>query len=988
MTRVASGSVVRQLESLFESGSVAGLTDRQLLERFNEHGRAPAGEAAFAALVARHGPTVLNVCRQLLGDVQHAEDAFQAVFLVLARKARSIRDPDLLGNWLYGVAIRTAQCAGQKVVRRRRREERDTMSGPGGGLRMLAESTSAPADQPAIDREEAEAIHGEVHRLPRAFRLPVVLCYFEGLTLDEAARRLRCPAGTLRSRLARAREKLRIGLTRRGVALPAAALAAVLAPRSLSASIPPLLCETTTRAATAFAAHHAAAGAISASTAALAREVLRTMFFHKLRLVAMTVLGLAAIATGAGFVTRSLAMKDDEVKNPTPTAATSGGLGSPDSAQTRDRKSPEPKPDRTGSHALNVANQAKGRMTVVGRVLDPDGKPVKGAIVDLVTRPRSPWVGASDEIDQHTLLGQSQSDGDGRFQLDSPRTSSSRVFEVTTIAAAPGYGLGWAALNPDAENPVADIRLQPEQTLRVRLVEVTGAPASGVEVVVQGVSRKNSKGSYEGISLQASSPKGNRTWLRPMKTNDEGRIALTGIDGGAAVSLRVSDLRYARQTLLVDSAQGSPGKETTLALEPARLIEGRVLAADTGRPIQHAIVSAQYYVENERARGFATVKFRADDQGRFTMNPSAGEIYTLGAFPTGGEPYLIQQDELKWTKGVAKATHDIKLRRGVLIRGKVTEQGTGRPLPASSIQFIPVRGDERVLSGWQAIVASDDAGAFQIAVSPGKGHLLVFGPTGDYVLSEIGSNRLYGDRPGGQRYRAHAIIPYECTTGEEPAEVAAALRPGVTIKGRALGPDGQTVTSGFILTTLHIEAFNPSWRGDFNVPIRDGRVELHGLDPEGTARIYVLDPEHEWGVTVDVSGAQAGDDLTIPLQRCGQAKARFIGPDKKPVARYRPRFEIVVTPGPSAMGRDDRELAADASLVANVDRKHYGNLPGTDQAGRITLISLIPGALYRISDFSAANDTNKGIELRRDFTVRPGEFLDLGDILIEKPEMR
>ncbi len=110
MSPVASGSLVRQLGSLFEGGSVAGLSDRQLIERFLTR-RDAAGEAAFAALVARHGPMVLDVCRQLLGDRHHAEDAFQAVFLVLARKAGSIRDPDLLGNWLYGVALRTARKA-------------------------------------------------------------------------------------------------------------------------------------------------------------------------------------------------------------------------------------------------------------------------------------------------------------------------------------------------------------------------------------------------------------------------------------------------------------------------------------------------------------------------------------------------------------------------------------------------------------------------------------------------------------------------------------------------------------------------------------------------------------------------------------------------------------------------------------------------------------------------------------------------------------
>src|SRR5437870_2611706 len=117
MAHLATGSVVRQLGALFEAGSVAGLSDRQLLERYNAGGHDPAGEAAFSALVARHGPMVLGVCRQLLGDAQHAEDAFQAVFLVLAQKARSIRDPELLGNWLYGVSIRTARCTRHQIAR-------------------------------------------------------------------------------------------------------------------------------------------------------------------------------------------------------------------------------------------------------------------------------------------------------------------------------------------------------------------------------------------------------------------------------------------------------------------------------------------------------------------------------------------------------------------------------------------------------------------------------------------------------------------------------------------------------------------------------------------------------------------------------------------------------------------------------------------------------------------------------------------------------
>jgi hypothetical protein len=125
------------------------------------------------------------------------------------------------------------------------------------------------------------------------------------------------------------------------------------------------------------------------------------------------------------------------------------------------------------------------------------------------------------------------------------------------------------------------------------------------------------------------------------------------------------------------------------------------------------------------------------------------------------------------------------------------------------------------------------------------------------------------------------------------------------------------------------------------------------------------------------------------LQPCGRAKARFVGPAGKPVAKLQPHFEFVMTPGPNYMSqaeRDKAEPSADADLLANVDRKHYWNLPHTDAEGRFTMVSLIPGALYRINDMSKINDVNTGIRVRKDFTVRPGEAVDLGDILIEDPK--
>jgi RNA polymerase sigma factor (sigma-70 family) len=268
MANLLATSVVRQLGLLFEGGAVGGLSDRQLLDQFVAQ-RDDDAEAAFAALVARHGPMVLGICRQLLGDRQDADDAFQAVFFVLARRARSIKDPDLLGNWLYGVALRTARKARLRLNRRRASEADAAMRRAEADSRL-----SGSAEATAIAREHAQALHHEIARLPVQFRSSVVLCYFEGLSLDEAARRLSCPAGTVHSRLDRARARLRRGLTRRGIVFSGTALAGMLEAKAAWASISPSLADIATRGGMSFANRTAAAGILSASATTLAHDFL------------------------------------------------------------------------------------------------------------------------------------------------------------------------------------------------------------------------------------------------------------------------------------------------------------------------------------------------------------------------------------------------------------------------------------------------------------------------------------------------------------------------------------------------------------------------------------------------------------------------------------------------------------------------------------------------------------------------------------------
>jgi RNA polymerase sigma factor (sigma-70 family) len=267
-------------------------SDACLLQRF----AVERDEAAFEILVRRFGPMVLGVCRRILGDVHDAEDAFQATFLVLARKAPSLAHRELVGNWLWGVACRTARRARADAARRHARERQDRMA-----------RAPDPAEE-AIGRDLRAVLDEEINRLPAKYRRPFVLCYLEGKTNAEAARLLRCPPGTVFTRLARARELLRGRLTRRGITLSAAVLAAAVA-REATAAVPVLLVGSTVRAAALFAAGNTAvAGAVSPRAATLAEGALRAMFVSRLKITTAALLAIATLS-GAGtlFGYRALA---------------------------------------------------------------------------------------------------------------------------------------------------------------------------------------------------------------------------------------------------------------------------------------------------------------------------------------------------------------------------------------------------------------------------------------------------------------------------------------------------------------------------------------------------------------------------------------------------------------------------------------------------------------------------------------------------------
>jgi RNA polymerase sigma factor (sigma-70 family) len=304
MVNGCASTALRQVAGLFQAGTLTGLSDRQMLERFVED----RDEAAFEVLVARHGPMAFSVCKQLLRDPHDAEDAFQAVFLVLVRKAGTIRIEGSLGPWLYTVAHRIAA---------RARANRRRMSMPRIG------SDSAPIGSPADDRldrfESAVVIQEELGRLPERLRTPLVLCYLQGMTHELAASQLGCPVGTVRSRLSRGRAQLLKRITRRGLTLSATVFISALESTGRAAAIPPSIRLTLIKLATGRGAGTAATVGglrISASVATLLKGVLSVMNIKKL---ALTAAGLTALgAMGLAIVDRVAAVGGSPIQESAP----------------------------------------------------------------------------------------------------------------------------------------------------------------------------------------------------------------------------------------------------------------------------------------------------------------------------------------------------------------------------------------------------------------------------------------------------------------------------------------------------------------------------------------------------------------------------------------------------------------------------------------------------------------------------------------------
>ena len=375
-----------------------------------------------------------------------------------------------------------------------------------------------------------------------------------------------------------------------------------------------------------------------------------------------------------------------------------------------------------------------------------------------------------------------------------------------------------------------------------------------------------------------------------------------------------------------------------------------------------------------------------DDIARI-RGPAQGSV---SAFAPHGQPYLSATQFIQWPKGAITHSTDLVLERGVIIRGRVTELTSHQPVAGA---LVALRALVAANAGGQdRPVETSGDGTFVFAARSRRGFIVVNGPTSDYIRRELDEGLFTSGQPGGRRFYYHAFLSCDQKPGDPDHDISLTLEACRPIKGHVVGPDGKPLTGIWIVSQLHFsdsrfpssQHWNPSYHG----VTHNGQFELDGLAPDAKVSVAFLDPKLKLGATVRVSGKPgSGEPIVVKLAPCGTATARLVGPDGKPLAHFTPRgaFSMVVTPVEfsDAKDRKERAVTRNAGPLTWIDPVNYPAPPASDGEGQIVLPALIPGTTYQIVARSTVGAPT-GPQLRKQFTVKPGETVDLGDILIEK----
>jgi RNA polymerase sigma factor (sigma-70 family) len=929
---VRTNSAIRLVRAAARAAGLGERTDTELLTDFL------AGETvAFEALVRRHGSMVLRTCRAATRCEADAEDAFQATFVLLYRKAASVRDRRSVAGWLFRVARRSAGSARRAADRRDRREA----------------AVGRPTAQPAADlswREACAILHTEIDRLPDVYRLPLVLCHLQGLSRDEAAQHLGWSLNEVRGRLERGRTRLRQRLEKRDVALSAGLLGTV--------AVSPTLVRA---AVTSVARPSASVGHIAAALSTMGRIQAATGFAVAAALVIAVGIGANGLRAG-------------------PT--------------TQPKESPAKSEARAEPGAKNTNNDGPERLNVSGRVVDPDGKAMAGAKIWLLTeaefRTRVP--GESKVL--------ATTDADGRFTITDegkgrPRywTGSARI-----VATADGFGPAW--VGADADKPV-ELKLVRDEPIRGRLLTLEGKPVVGAKVRVREVAApKDPDLSKLVADLRANEREwhvifnshfdygkrlihtGTSFPGQPAaaETDAEGRFRLTGLGRERLIELRVegptiasTELHILSRTLDALTVAENPGDRRfgtityhgatfDFAVGPTEPFEGVVTDRGTGKPVAGVAIRGQ-----NRRLEFETV---TDRDGRYRLTGLPPGPHQLMAIPTPDQPFHRMVASGGRAASTDSATVDFALTRGTWVTGKVVNARTGQPEAGAPIWYHPIASEPayEAVPGSQAWMHE----ATTVTAADGSFRVLAFRCRGAIVANSsmrqcIGADQrpLQGDADSLDRgMRSNTMIPtspvvhlasYHAAAivnvdANKPREYTITIDPGVTVSVKVVGPDGKPVAGAGVGGQSTWSLWSPDQKAE---------IELTQFNPDRPRPLLFLHSGKGIGKLVEPKAGEKGP-MEVKLEPTGTATGRLITEDGRPVANaildvhYRLPGHEAWTPSFA-----HREVRTDA--------KGWFRLPN--------LVAGVPySARYQTQNGGARQDYHVNIQ------VKSGETKDLAEI--------
>jgi RNA polymerase sigma factor (sigma-70 family) len=899
------------------------VTDRDLLRRFARD----KDEAAFAILVQRHGPMVVGVCRRVLGNPADADDAFQATFLVLARKAGTGRWRPSVASWLYATARQVALNARTARSRRARHEGRATAKPP-----------TSPLAQ--ISGEELLAIlDEELGRLPERYRAPVVLCCVEGLTRDEAAHQLGVPAATLKGQLERGRKRLHDALARRGVALGSGLLA--LAATTRSRAVSPQLVE---------GIRAAARGRAPSNVITLAEGVTLNGVLKK------AVLGVAVAAVLAAGV---------------------GGRQS----------SAGPQPDRPPVKATGDPRPPVDELALSGRVVDADGKPVAGTTVRVVpwagkwARFDLPTAPAPTDRDGRYDLRVLAD------RLIDPRSGDEA--RPVVVATVPGYFPGWTAVPSDgrivlakadtkAAGRITDLEGKPLAGVTVTVTAVAGPTGESLDRWVEALRRDREGATSIGKLGPAVAAEYLTAVSTSARTDAAGRFELAGYASDRVLYATVAGPGIATSTVglvtrdLGPAALPGPagllyyGTDGVIASRPSRPITGVVRDRPTGKPIAGATVQSLTMAGRAHLQS-GLVTTTTDKEGRFLLNGMPkGAGNSLLVVPGRGQPYLIRGIDVPDPSGVDPVSVDVPLERGIPIEGVVRDPA-GRPVPNAHVAYLANRFNDRVprdgfgaRSG--ATEPTDADGRFRVVGLPGTGYLVAVGPGRDYVAATEragdGSSdtvRLDTVASPARANQFHAVYALDVPRTAVAFRQDVVLERGTSATVTVVDPDGEPVAGCRALWSRA----GDDWRDEFRL----GEHRVEGLNPKRPRTVLIRHVDRN---LVGAWTPAVGPHLTL---RPGvMLTGRVLSDDGRPRAGV--SVSVFVRPSPENSGDAQRYRHPDEKIV-------------TDAAGRFRVPALAPGFTYEVS-INGQFVANSTVEL----DARATGAKDVGDLRLRLADDR